>query len=161
MQIEIKRSSEKGLSMIDTLVVMATVCVGLAFVLNIAYNAKENAARMEVANQRAKASKRKEEIRIRTTAYETAIGYPAGVEQLKNDGVYWVSVAMVDITPTRTNHFAVLQTVAVRASDDYKLSLTNRLFLLPWNLVPGRYYRIFKIGTNNISYDEIPGPLLQ
>jgi len=145
--MQIKRSSEKGLSTVDTLVVMAMVCVSLAFVLHIAYNAKINAARMDVENQRAKAA--------------TAIGYPAGVEQLKNDGVYWVNVAMVDNMPTRTNHLAVLQTVAVRASDYYKLSLTNRLFLLPWNLVPGRYYRIFKIGTNNISYDEIPGPVLQ
>ena len=145
--MQIKRSSEKGLSTVDTLVVMAMVCVSLAFVLHIAYNAKINAARMDVENQRAKAA--------------TAIGYSAGVEQLKNDGVYWVNVAMVDNMPTRTNHLAVLQTVAVRASDYYKLSLTNRLFLLPWNLVPGRYYRIFKIGTNNISYDEIPGPVLQ
>lgn len=85
-----------------------------------------------------------------------AIGTPAGAEQIRHDGAYFVNGTVTDQWPDRTNYTVVLQEVTIFGHNDYRHNRTNRLFMLPWNLERG-YYRFWKDGTN-LSYDAIPAP---
>ena len=113
------------------------------------------AARMATLRNRALAQKK---VEAEVQAQQAIIGYPAGEAQLKDDQVYWVNVSGVDKYPKHTNLVALLQEVKIHASDNYRLSGTNRLFNLRTNLLPNRYYR-FHRGETNSWFERISDPV--
>ena len=88
-----------------------------------------------------------------------ARGRPATVENLKEDGVYFVKFTFVDEWTDETNRFAILQRVKVVDFNDYRHSREGRFCQLPLSLEieTYKYYRFSKVVTNTV-FEEHPPP---
>ncbi|TSC68039.1 MAG: hypothetical protein G01um101472_192 [Parcubacteria group bacterium Gr01-1014_72] len=88
---------------------------------------------------------------------EKALGYPASPGNLAM-GAYMVSASIVDIYPDRTNFSALLKETEIFSSEEYRSHGTNRLVTVCEHLLPGRYYRLTREGTN-ANFRLLPDPV--